>query len=179
VLQPGAEQVVRLNARPPAALTNGAYRTRLVTGSQSLSTPAEVTASGVSPTIIVRIEQVTTVLYRSGEVTNGVTVGALAAGAGDSTELQLRQPLTRTGTSPFIGQLRLEVKDARGAVVHEARAPLAVYFNFVHRLAVPRAKLPTGSYTAEVRIDNETSDVPVGGLPKVSPTVACTGFTVR
>jgi len=56
VLQPAAEQVVRLNARPPAALTNGVYWTRLVTGSQSLSTPAEVTASGVSPTIIVRIE---------------------------------------------------------------------------------------------------------------------------
>ena len=63
-------------------------------------------------------------------------------------------------------------------MVHEARSPIAVYVDLVQKLSIPRSKLPPGTYTAEVRVDNEMSDVAVGDLPRVTVPRAQAAFTI-
>jgi P pilus assembly chaperone PapD len=164
LLQPEGQQVVRLMARPPRSVRDGVYWTRLITASTPQSPPVDSATGGVRAQIIIRLEQVTTVLYRRGAVTTGVEAGALRAET-DSSNVNLLLPLRRTGSAPFFGSVSLRVRDGRGASVHDARTPVAVYFDLLHRISVPRAALPVGSYSAEVRIENEGGDAAKDRLP--------------
>jgi len=176
VLPPGAEQTVRLTARPPAGLAAGVYWTRLVTAAQRLSAAADAGDGGVQPQMIVRVEQVTSVLFRRGAVAGGVIVGALTIDT-NIVDPAVLIPVTPTGNVPFIGQARTTVRNARGQVVQEARAPLNAYGPMQHRVALPRG-LVAGRYAVDVRVDNERGDLATGALPRVAPVIARATFVV-
>jgi P pilus assembly chaperone PapD len=177
LLQPESQQVVRLMARPPRGLQDGVYWTRLVTASTPQSPPIDSASGGVRTQIIIRLEQVTTVLYRRGSVTTGVEAGTLRAET-DSSNVHLLLPLRRTGSAPFFGSVALRVRDGRGTSVHDARTPVSVYFDLLHRISVPRAALPSGSYSAELRIENEGGDVAKDKLPPAAPIALNAKFAV-
>lgn len=177
LLQPESQQVVRLMARPPRTVQDGVYWTRLITASTPQSPPVDSASGGVRAQIIIRLEQVTTVLYRRGSVTTGIEAGSLKVET-DSSNLNLLLPLRRTGSAPFFGSVSLRLRDERGASVHDVRNPVAVYFDLLHRISVPRATLPSGNYSAEVRIENEGGDVAKDKLPPATPIALNTKFAV-
>jgi P pilus assembly chaperone PapD len=177
LLGPGRQQLVRLILHPPAQLPDGVYWTRLVVSSVPESPPVDTAKQGITTQITVRLQQITTVLYRRGAATTGIEVGPVAVRA-DSSELHLLVPLKRTGAAPFLGSLKLRVQDSRGAVVEEGIETASVYYSLVKRFALPRSRTASGTYTAEVTAVAERPDVTSDVLFPMAPVVSRTRFTV-
>jgi hypothetical protein len=168
LLRPGTEQTVRIMAHPPRDLAAGSYWTRLITASTPQSAPIDSIAAGVTAQITVRVEQVTTVVFRRGDVVSSVAIGALALHR-DSAGAHLLIPLSARDGSPFLGTSTVRVRGERGTVVHEVRMPLAVYFQQVQRVTLPTA-VGVGIHRAEVSIQAGRPDVPTWA-PRAPPTV--------
>jgi P pilus assembly chaperone PapD len=175
VLRPGTKQTVRIIARAPPNLAPGTYWTRLITASLPQSAPIDSATAGVSTQITVRLEQVTTVLYRRGEAVSGVAIGALALHR-DSAGAHLLIPVSARDGSAFLGTSTVRFRNERGEVVHEVRAPLAVYFEQVQRVTLPAA-VGSGAYRAEVSIQAGRQDVPTWTPRAPPPTTATLQFT--
>lgn len=168
VLPPGGMQVVRVMVSPPAGLPEGMYWTRIVTSSTPKSRPVDSTVSGVSPNIIVRLEQVTTLLYRRGDPQSQVELREPAVHrSGDTVNLVI--PLRRTAAAPFFGTVSVRASDA-GRVVAERQLPVSVYFDATPRLALWPARCAT-QCDIEVRVESGRPDVPVAMTPPSPPSV--------
>ena len=169
VLQPGAVQVVRLIVSPPPEIPNGAYWTRIITTSTPQAAPLDSVTSGIAPNIILRVEQVTTLLYRRGSPASAVLMDTPALReSGDTLTLDI--PLRRTGEAPFFGTVYVQARDG-GTVVAEQRMPVGVYFD-----AAPRFRLHVRACRAtdcdvEVRVESGRVDVPADLSPPMSPVV--------
>lgn len=177
LLGPGQRQIVRMTVRPPADLPDGVYWTRLITSSVPQSARVDRVATGVTGQLTLRLQQVTTVLYRRGRAETGIEVGPLVVRP-DSAGLQLLVPLRRTGAAPFLGTVALRVVDSRGAVVQESADITSVYFSLTKRFVIPRARVAPGAYTAEVRATAARSDVEPEALFPMAPVVVRTQFAV-
>ena len=182
VLAPGDRQIVRMSARPDPDAPDGVYWARIVTASQPQSAAVERTeAEGVATQVVFRLEQVTTVLYRKGEVATGLETEALEAGAqGDS--LSVRLPLRRVGNAPFYGRARLSVvaEDAAPAGVPPLDDELLfeVFFDRVLRFDVPLEGLPAGRYRVRVSLDSNRPDIPRDRRITADPIALETTFSV-
>lgn len=183
VLAPGDRQIVRMSARPAPDAPDGVYWARIVTASQPQSAAVERTeAEGVATQVVFRLEQVTTVLYRKGEVATGLEAGALEARPrGDS--LSVRLPLRRVGNAPFYGRARLSVvaEDAAPAGVVppiDDELLFEVFFDRVLRFDVPLAALPAGRYRVRVSLDSNRPDIPRDRRITADPIALETAFSV-
>lgn len=157
-LPPGEQQLVRLVSAPPAGLPAGTYWTRLVTTSTPAKQP-DTTARAMEAQLILNMEQVTTVLYRQGEVSAGIEAGPMrVARAGNTTALLL--PLRRTGNAPYLGTFVLRVLDAAGKTVAQDTTLDGVYFELLRRYEIPTSQLPPGTYTYEFEAQPGRSDIP-------------------
>lgn len=175
VLRPGTEQTVRIMANPPRDLAPGSYWCRLITASTPQSVPIDSITAGVSTQITIRLEQVTTVILRRGEAVGGVAIGELTLHR-DSAGVHLLIPLSVRDGSAFLGTSTVRFRDERGAVVHEVRTPLAVYFRQVQRVTLPTA-IGRGTYRAEVSIQAGRPDVPIWVPRAPAPVTAALQFT--
>ena len=177
VLGAGQRQLVRLTVRPPQRLANGVHWTRLVTSSLPQLPPIDSIATGVTAQIDIRLQQVTTVLYRRGPAQTDLEIGPIAVRE-DSTRTGLLIGLKRTGIAPFLGSVGLRVIDSRGESVHESLEVTSVYFSVTKRFDLPRGRLTPGTYTAEVRAVAERADMPSDVLFRMAPVVVRTQFSV-
>lgn len=167
IVLPGQRQTVRMMARPPRDLPERVYWTRVVTTSNPRSARPEEehrttgtdTARAGGENVIYRLQQVTTAMFRSGAARTGLALGEPRT-AMENGALVVRIPLERTGESPYLGTASLVLRDHRGTVVLEERAPLSVYFRIVHRFTLDRSELPAGAYTAHLQLVPERGDVP-------------------
>lgn len=165
LLAPGDRQIVRMSARPDADAPDGVYWARVVTASQPQSAAVEQTEEGVATQVVFRLEQVTTLLYRKGDVGTGLMAEPLEARMeADSVEVRLR--LERTGNAPFYGRANLRVipdvtADGTDAVpALEDELLFEVFFDRVLRFDIPIEDLPSGHYRVQVRLDSERPDIP-------------------
>jgi len=171
LLRPGTKQTVRIMARPPRDLPAGTYWTRLITASMPQSPPVDSIANGVGTQITIRLEQVTTVLYRRGDSVSGVDIGALALHR-DSVGAHLLIPISIRDGSVFLGTSTVRLTNRRGDVVHEVRTPLAVYFQQVQRVTLPPA-VSSVAHRAEVTVEAGREDVPTWA-PRPPPPATAT-----
>lgn len=170
VVGPGEQQTVRLTVRPPADIADGTYWTRIVTTSTPQTPQVDTVGEGVAAQIIFRLEQITTVLYRNGEVGTGVTLDEVRHWV-EPAQVSFLATLSRTGNSPFFGSATLRVRDAAGTVVGEGIQAVAIYFDSRIAFAVDRAALPAGEYSAEISVTPERSDIaPADQLPMEAVT---------
>jgi hypothetical protein len=177
VMQPGEQQVVRITVRPPAGLEDGTYWTRIVTTSTPQGpSPEPPAADGVSAHIVLRLEQVTTLLYRHGRQSTGLDPGEIVV-VDDDESKALLLPLSRSGNAPYMGTALLRVRNADGDVVHESTDLLAIYFDLVKRFELPRG-LTSGSYTAEIALTAARRDIPSSDLVQAPPASRSVTFRV-
>ncbi len=168
LLPPEARQVVRVLARPPSELPDGTYWTRVVTATASQArSPFRSTSKG-GATIDLRVEQITTLLYRQGDARTAVEPGE-ATVAADTETLRLQLPMQRSGNSPFLGTVKMSLYDDRGRRVGEVVRGVAVYTALTAVLVLDRRDLPSGSYHAELSITSERNDIPAADLLRISP----------
>ncbi|HEU0015666.1 MAG TPA: hypothetical protein VFQ45_18460 [Longimicrobium sp.] len=164
-LEPGARQVVRILAEPPASLGDGEYWARVVVTSSGPQPPVEQQgAERVSIALTMQTQIINPVIYRKGAVSTGVAVRAQAA-APAANGARLLLDLAREGNAAFLGRVRAQLVAPNGDVLAETEHYMAVYREL--RVAVPleveggRA-VPPGS-SVRFSIDNVRPDLPPDG----------------
>ncbi len=159
LLKPGEQQTVRIMLSPPSGLVEGVYWTRIVTASNPVSVPVDTTGARFQALVTIRLEQITTLLHRRGNVRAGVSLGAVRTRI-DSTGVHVAVPLTRTGNAPFYGTVTATLLDATGKRIATGRQPISVFFQSIAEVDVPSPALPPGSYRVEVSARPGRDDIP-------------------
>jgi hypothetical protein len=168
LLQPGQRQVVRVLVEPPAGLPDGEYWARLLISSRGGQPPIEQTQGDIRLQLNVQTTLVMAANYRKGDLHTGVSVAS--AGARRTPEgVQLTVDLARTGNAAFLGRMRAELVDARGAVLSTLYDDVAVYRTMRRRLVFPVAAGAAAPAEVRIHIDTEREDLPPGGALPASP----------
>lgn len=177
VVPPGAEQLVRLIAQPPADLDDGAYWTRMIIASQPQNPPVGSPGEASSARVILRVEQISSVIYQRGRTVAGVTLGSVKTYT-DSSGAHLLVALVRTGALPYLGTIGVRVRDEAGNLVHEGTVLVSVYFDGVYRLKLPaQAWRSSSHYTADVSVLHHRPDVSGDRMPVAPPVTGTLTYT--
>jgi len=168
LLQPGQRQVVRVLVEPPAGLADGEYWARLLISSRGGQPPIEQTQGDIRLQLNVQTTLVMAANYRKGDLRTGVNVTAASARR-TADGVQLQVDLARTGNAAFLGRMRAELLDARGAVLSTLYDDVAVYRTMRRRLVFPVAAGAAAPAEVRIHIDTEREDLPPGGALPASP----------
>lgn len=172
-LGPGASQVVRLLAHPPAGTTDGEYWARLTVHArdaepprvaENVNTDGDAGASlAAAPIVALALETATVlpVFYRQGAVNTGVAIEAMEARAVSDSVIEVRSALRRTGTAAFVGLATITVRDVADRVVAATSRQVAVYRMSAPRwrVAIPGGALGTDGYRVTVELSTRRHDV--------------------
>jgi P pilus assembly chaperone PapD len=171
VLQPGQRQVVRVMVAMPAGAADGEYWGRVLVKSRGGEPPIEQTQGSVHMQLSLETTFATAVFFQKGEAKTGIEIPSAAARRmGDSVQFTL--DLKRTGNSAFLGRIRAELLDSKGASVAEVEDVVAVYRSLRRRFVLRTGKpLPAGAYTVRYLVDTERPDLPAQGPTKVAEAV--------
>jgi len=168
-LEPGDQQVVRLLATPPDELPDGEYWSRMIVTARGASIPIESSDTAVRAGVALEMRLITSIIYRKGEVSTGLTVRNFTAEVqGDSIEAWM--DATRHGNGAYLGTANLEVLDQAGTVVREWAIPTAIYFPTNRRFALPTLGIAPGTYDLRLSMVTERPDLR-GGNVLDAPTV--------
>jgi P pilus assembly chaperone PapD len=168
VLEPGAQQVVRITGRPDAGAADGTYWTRIATASLPRSAPLDTTSTEVRAQVIFRLEQITTLLYRRGAAATGLTISDIRVAA-DDANVGVLATLSPGGNSPFLGQATVRVRNEAGEVVAEERELTALYVSMTRLFRFDRSQFPPGEYAGEITVTAERPDLPRAQVLQVEP----------
>ncbi len=164
-IEPRAQQLVRLLVSPPAGLPDGEYWARLVVLARGgkLAVEASTDSGSVNVGLAVEVRTILPVLYRSGQVSTGAAIQALAAEPSHDS-LTVRARLRRDGGAAALGSFRALVVDSTGAERGRAELPVSVYAPIEPRLSLPVDSLPGGRYLVRMEFVAERSDLPPDAL---------------
>jgi P pilus assembly chaperone PapD len=178
---PGGErQAIRIQATPPADLPDGEYWSRLIVTSQQPQPPAAVRGdSAVRAGITFALRTITSVTYRKGTVRTGLRLDSLSATpVGDTLETWIG--LAREGNAAFLGSLRFELRDSRGAVVREwGTTQIAVYYHLLRRFDLPVDAVAPGTYTLHALVSTAREDIAPSYILPTAPVADSVGVEVR
>lgn len=178
LLKPKQRQIVRMTLRPPDTLKAGTYWTRLVTSSTPKSQSMQQLDVGISAKINFVINQVTTVIFRKDSVWTGIDISSFEKFE-DSSSVYFLSQLTRTGNSPFFGNMYLAISDTNGTEFAAQEEYAAVYFDMTKRITFEKSELPPGIYDAELKlILNEKADIPESKLEPILPITKTIRFEI-
>jgi P pilus assembly chaperone PapD len=169
ILAPGATQVVRLVANPPANIPEGEYWARIVVRSQegetTIPTPS---ADGTITTKLNMIMQTAIMLkYRKGMMNTRIEMTNPQAIFKDS-QVVVMMDLTNTGNASYVGVLNCRVIDSEKKEVASQRSDLAVYRSLRRRVDIPVRKVPgKPPYQVDISIttDGRTDIAPEDIIP--------------
>lgn len=179
LLNPRQRQVVRMTVRPPDTLKAGTYWTRIVTSSSPKSDPVQQQLNaGISAKINFVIDQITTVIYRRGSVWTGIDISSLE-NFEDSSSVYFLTQLSRTGNSPFFGNISIALTDTNGIEFAVQEEYVAVYYDMTKRITFDKSELPPGIYNADLKIIlNEKVDIPESKLEPILPIIKTIQFEI-
>ncbi len=162
VVPPGAQQLVRLMATPPAGLPDGEYWSRIVITSRQAAPAVQVTDSGVRAQINVEMRTVISLMYRKGEVQTGLVLNDFRAELrGDS--LVVWMDLARSGNAAWLGTARVSLA-GDGVAQQDWDTQLAVYAPLRRRLAFAVGTLRPGGYSARLLLSTARDDIPQASI---------------
>jgi len=141
VIAPGATQVVRLVATPPANLKDGEYWARIVVRSQEgeTSIPVASTNGAISTKLNMVMQTAIMLKYRKGAVTSQIELKEAHAVTTD-TSLTVTVSLASTGSASYVGTLGIRVLDATKKELVQQRSDLAVYRELKRKVDIPIGK---------------------------------------
>lgn len=177
-LEPGDRQVVRLLAQPPADLPDGEYWSRLIVTARGASVPVASSDTAVRAGVSLEIRLVTSVTFRKGAVSTGVSVSDFTAeAAGDSLVTWAR--FTRQGNAAYLGTVTFDVLDQGGLTVRSWPTVMAVYYPIHRRFSFPLASLAPGDYRVRLTLTSARSDLMPGQALPAATVADSVVLTVR
>lgn len=179
IVNPNQQQVVRLLVTPPPNLSDGEYWTRLVTSSTPQAKTIDTVKTGITANITFVLEQVTTIIYKKGSALTSVDLPNIEVKQ-DSTSMSFLAHVTHGGNSPFFGKISAVVEDKAGNKMDSEEEIVAIYReNMAFKIAVPLSKLPEGSYTADIKLSSERTDISQDDLLKTPAVEKTINFSVQ
>jgi len=179
IVNPGQQQVVRLLVSPPANIGDGEYWTRLVTSSTPQAKTIDTVRTGITANITFVLEQVTTIIYKKGNASTNIELPEVEVKK-DSASMNLLAHVTRGGNSPFFGRISAVVEDKAGNKLFSQDEVIAVYRNdMTLKFAVPLSKLPEGSYTADITLSSDRTDISQDDLLKTASVEKTINFSIQ
>ncbi|MEO9886413.1 MAG: hypothetical protein ABJR05_03995 [Balneola sp.] len=179
-LAPGQRQVVRLRVSPPNNLEDGTYWARIKTRSTAQTPPVELQSdNAVSARVGITIEQVTGMYFKKGNVTTGIDVLDTSASLTEDGFAEAKVKLLRTGNSPFLGSITMNIKDSNNNIVKSSFRSTTIYFDGTHSQEVDIQGLQAGTYTVDITFESQRSDVSSQDIVKMEPVTTSTELTIR
>ncbi|MEO1022474.1 MAG: hypothetical protein AAFW89_08005 [Bacteroidota bacterium] len=179
VLSPGQRQVVRLRMAAPNNLDEGTYWSRIKTTAVPQSAPIELQAGdAVSASVGIRLEQVTGLYYKVGDVGTGIEIGEMKTDVTNNT-LKVVSDLKRTGNSPFLGTVTLVVKDGNGREVTSGFVSTTIFFDGAYAQDIDISSLNPGTYTVDIQFESRRNDVSSDDLVQMSTISKSASFNVN
>lgn len=159
-LEPGNRQVVRLIVNKPEGIEDGTYWARIKTGSSAQSPPLEFqnNSDQVTARVGFKIEQVTGLYVKVGEVTTGIEVKEIETRVENGRLIAIAD-LNRTGNSPFLGTISMELLSDNGRVVNDSFASTTVFLDGLYRQEMDVSNVTPGNYQLRMRFETSRSDV--------------------
>jgi len=157
-LLPGARQVVRLLATPPAGIADGEYWSRVLVTSRGAAVPVAGGDSLVSAGVTLELRTIISVTYRKGGVQTGVQLGDLSVQVHNDS-LIAWVDLAREGNAAYLGQVTFDLRDANNRSVASWPTPIAVYYTLRRRFAFPLSGVEAGTYTLHFTLNTDREDL--------------------
>ncbi|MGY6557756.1 MAG: fimbrial biogenesis chaperone [Nitritalea sp.] len=165
VLPPRQQQTVRVMARPPASAGDGLYFTRVkVSSVPQAAEVGEQAADEIVTQLSFRFDQVIPVFYKRGnpEIKLSFENEAVELDVA-ARNLKLRQSFQVEGPAPFLGSMRVQLRDASDALLHEFASTQALYFSGTRNVNIPLPESLTlnsaGDYRVVVQLESQRSDM--------------------
>ncbi len=177
VLGPGERQIVRLTAKPPRNIEPGMYWSRLVTTSSAVSPEiGAVNQTGISTQITMQFNQITSIFYKSGELSTGIHPTKLRPVIEDQVA-NIFVDYTKSGNAPFLGTMHAEVFDDKGKLVLEKKMFVSIYYDGLRRLTMDISDIPAGTYDLNLKVTSGRSDIPANEIVPTEPQTIRGSFT--
>jgi hypothetical protein len=170
VLAPGQRQVVRLLARPPAALPDGEYWSRIIATSRGSKVAVVGGDSTVSAGLTLELRTIISLSYRKGAVHTGVSVTDLRA-IRHADSLEIWFGAERQGNAAFLGTLVYELVSEDGKPRGQWETPVAVYHPLSRRYVFPLDSVPAGRYTLRMRLTTARNDLDQRNILPAEPVM--------
>lgn len=181
VLGPMQEQTVRLTVRPQRPVPDGTYTARIITSSKQSNRDRSqaVNENELSTSIDFQFNQVSALMYRHGKTTTGVEIVDIKT-IDENGSFDVIASLRKTGNSPYIGSVVLQLYDPDGKMVHEKVESIAVYKDMVRRFRIESGSVNPGEYKAELTATTgRRSDVSPSSLIKVPDVTKTFSIVIR
>ena len=176
-LEPGQRQLIRMLVNPGSELPAGTYWARIVTSSAPTSVAADTVRQGISAKIKFVLNQITTLLYRTGDIETKAELKNYFVKE-DTGGTSVYVELERNGNSPFFGDAVVSVSNDSGRVVSEKTEGLSLYYNLSKKFYFENLK--PGNYSAEIKIiHNEKEVIPESTIKPDEPIIRRLQFTVN
>lgn len=157
-LQPGERQTVRIRANPPAGLEDRTYWARVRTSSNPLTTPVEEQAEdALTARINVKIDQITGIYLKNGDVATGIEVNEIRLHQEENT-MNALVDLERTGNSPFIGTVTTSISKA-DSLFDEQQSTTTIFTDGIYRYTHDVSGLEPGEYSFSIRFETSRRDI--------------------
>ena len=167
-LEPRTQQVVRLLARPPENLPDGEYYTRMIVTGRGASLRINTADTNVRAGVNLEIRLVTSVTYRKGRVTTGVTLRGVTAEHTDDS-LSVWAHMAREGNGAYLGTAFVELVNLRGVVVKNWSTALSVHYPVRRRFAYPLEGVEPGDYRVRFTLRTDRPDLPSDKVLRAPP----------
>ena len=176
VLQPGQRQTVRLTIRPKD-FSDGMYWTRIKTTSNAQNPPVGApTDEEITAQITYKFEQVTTLFYKHGDTNTGIEIQDFTINDSGET-IKFIVDVSRTGNSPFLGSITLQLTDAEGNIAVEKLASTSIYFDYRQIFEIPKTDLEDGTYNAQITFETRRPDIPEEDIVQMEPVSRSISYT--
>jgi len=168
---PGQRQTVRFLARPPADLADREYWSRIIISSKLGAIPVTTadTTSGISASLNLTVNTITTLLYRKGMMQTSLAISGLTTTVTPDS-LTVRTMMTPSGNAAWLGTIRGSLENAQGSVVAGFERPIGIYHPIDPAFTLSRAGVPPGTYTLVLEGQTDRADLPRSSLVQ-APTV--------
>ena len=178
ILEPGGRQTVRVTMKAPRNTSPGTYWTRLKTLSSPLSPAIGVPTqpNGISAQITLQFNQVTSVFYKTGDLTCGIDIDEVSANVEDDVVSVLAK-FSKSGNSPFLGKIQVKVTDVLGDVVKEEEVFQSIFVDGTRKVDIPVGDLPMGAYEFELTFSSGRADIPDHNIIPIESVSARGSFT--
>ena len=172
VLEPGSQQIVRVQVLPDDDKPDGAYWSRMIIRSSVAAKDIDKNfiSEGVTTSINYIFKQNIVLFYLKGKVKTGLVVGEVKTNV-DKGRLTVVSELKAEGNCPYIGSVNLRLSDRQGNVIARHRQTVVVYFDILKRFEMELGPggLAPGRYNLEFIYQTKRNDIPASDLVRSDP----------
>jgi hypothetical protein len=182
VLQPGAQQTIRVQVRPMQGKPDGVYWSRVIVSSQAASGDIEVktNSDGIGTRINYVFKQNIPAFYLKGKVSTGLSIGTVTTSV-EKGKLVVVSALTPSGNAPFNGSVTARLLDSSGKEVATQQQTVVAYFYVLRRLEfmLPNETLAPGKYTIDFTYETKRTDISPSELVQAKPVKKSVELEIR